>query len=115
MIRCLTFLACILHEGNEHQGKSGELGKLLLRCSNADIHVGEGWTIARRCIAQPMHQGGSFRIGSLIFPDFVQVQRKICHIREIVYQYSAQSEVMNLVLPPLRKLRAITRGKSCLD
>ena len=65
-------LACILHEGNAYQGKSDKLGKLLLRCSNADVHVGEDWTIARRCIAIAAHQGGSFRIGSQIFPGFVQ-------------------------------------------
>jgi hypothetical protein len=51
-------LARILHEGNEAQGKSG----------------GQSWTIARRCIAIATHQGGSFKIGRQIFPDFVQAQ-----------------------------------------
>jgi hypothetical protein len=48
----------MLHEGNEVQGKYGK----------------QGWTIARRCIAVAMDQGGSIKIGSQIFPDFVQVQ-----------------------------------------
>jgi hypothetical protein len=47
-----------LHEGNEVQGKYGK----------------QGWSIARRCIAVATHQGGSIKIGSQIFPDFVQVQ-----------------------------------------
>jgi hypothetical protein len=47
-----------LHEGNEAQGKSGK----------------QDWTIARRCIAMATHQGGSFKIGRQIFPDFVQAQ-----------------------------------------
>jgi len=48
----------MLHEGNEDQGKSGK----------------QGWTIVRRCIAIATHQGGSSRIGSQIFPEFVQAQ-----------------------------------------
>jgi len=51
-------LARILHEGNEAQGKYGK----------------QGWLIARRCIAVAMDQGGSIKIDSQIFPDFVQVQ-----------------------------------------
>jgi len=51
-------LARILHEGNEVQGKYGK----------------QGWSIARRCIAVAMDQGGSINIGSQIFSDFVQVQ-----------------------------------------
>jgi len=47
-----------LHEGNEVQGKYGK----------------QGWSIARRCIAIAMDQGGSIKIGSQIFPDFVQGQ-----------------------------------------
>jgi hypothetical protein len=46
----------MLHEGNEDQGKYGE----------------QGWSIARRCIAIAMDQGGSINIGSQIFPGFVQ-------------------------------------------
>jgi hypothetical protein len=52
-----------LHEGNETQGKSGKQGR----------------TIARRAIAIAMAQGGSFEIGSQIFPDFVQAQTGIFH------------------------------------
>jgi hypothetical protein len=48
----------MLHEGNEDQGKYGE------QC----------WSIARRCIAIAMDQGGSIKIGSQIFPEFVQAQ-----------------------------------------
>ncbi len=77
----------MLHEGNEAQGKYGK----------------QGWSIARRCIAVAMDQGGSIKIAyrdvavrrpggraptvgalrrrqeqlagsSQIFPDFVQVQ-----------------------------------------
>jgi hypothetical protein len=48
----------MLHEGNEDQGKYGK----------------QGWSIARRCIAIAMDQGGSIKIGRQIFPDFVQVQ-----------------------------------------
>jgi hypothetical protein len=47
-----------LHEGNEVQGKYGK----------------QGWSITRRCIAVAMDQGGSIKIGSQIFTDFVQVQ-----------------------------------------
>jgi hypothetical protein len=46
-----------MHEGNQAQGKYGK----------------QGWSIARRCIAVAMDQGGSIKIGSQIFPDFVQV------------------------------------------
>jgi hypothetical protein len=46
----------MLHEGNEVQGKYGK----------------QGWSIARRCIAIAMDQGGSIKIGSQIFPEFVQ-------------------------------------------
>jgi hypothetical protein len=51
-------LARMLHEGNEDQGKYGK----------------QGWSIARRCIAIAMDQGGSIKIGSQIFPEFVQAQ-----------------------------------------
>ena len=51
-------LACILHEGNEAQGKYGK----------------QGWSIVRRCIAVAMDQGGSIKIGRQIIPEFVQVQ-----------------------------------------
>jgi hypothetical protein len=64
----------MLHEGNEIQGEYGKRGKLLLHCSSTDIPVGEGWSITRRCIAIAMDQGGSIKIGSQIFPDFVQAQ-----------------------------------------
>jgi hypothetical protein len=47
-----------LREGNEVQGKYGK----------------QGWSIARRCIAVAMDQGGLIKIGSQIFPEFVQVQ-----------------------------------------
>jgi len=47
-----------LCEGNKDQGKYGK----------------QGWSIARRCIAIAMDQGGSIKIGRQIFPDFVQVQ-----------------------------------------
>jgi hypothetical protein len=50
-----------LHEGNEDQGKAGK----------------QGWSIARRCIAIAMDQGGSIKIGSQIFPEFVQAQTVI--------------------------------------
>jgi hypothetical protein len=69
-----SLLARTLHEGNEAQGKYGK----------------QGWSIARRCIAIAMDQGGSIKIAyrdvggratqerlagsSQIFPDFVQVQ-----------------------------------------
>jgi hypothetical protein len=46
----------MLHEGNEVQGKYGK----------------QAWSIARRCIAIAMDQGGSIKIGSQIFPEFVQ-------------------------------------------
>jgi hypothetical protein len=48
----------MLHEGNEVQGKYGK----------------QGWLIVRRFIAVAMDQGGSTKIGSQIFPEFVQVQ-----------------------------------------
>jgi len=67
----------MLHEGNEDQGKYGK----------------QGWSIARRCIAIAMDQGGSIKIAyrdvggratqgavaesSQIFPEFVQVQTVI--------------------------------------
>jgi len=51
----------MLHEGNEDQGKYGK----------------QGWSIARRCIAIAMDQGGSIRIGRQIFPEFVQPQTVI--------------------------------------
>jgi len=55
-----------LHEGNEAQEKSGK----------------QGWLIARRCIAIAMDQGGSTKIGSQIFPDFVQVQTGFLDIHD---------------------------------
>jgi hypothetical protein len=55
-----------LHEGNEVQGKYGK----------------QGWLIARRCIAVAMDQEGSIKIGSQIFPDFVQVQTVIFVFRD---------------------------------
>jgi hypothetical protein len=69
----------MLHEGNEDQEKAGK----------------QGWSIARRCIAIAMDQGGSIKIAyrdvavrrpggratqgavaesSQIFPEFVQAQ-----------------------------------------
>ena len=51
----------MLHEGNEDQGKYGN----------------QGWSIARRCIAIAMDQGGSIKIGSQIFSEFVQAQAVI--------------------------------------
>ena len=51
-------LARILHEGNEVQGKYGK----------------QGWSIARRCIAIAMDQGGSIEIDSQIFTESVQIQ-----------------------------------------
>jgi hypothetical protein len=51
-----TTLARMLHEGNEEQRKYGK------QC----------WSIARRCIAIAMDQGGSTNIGSQIFSEFVQ-------------------------------------------
>jgi hypothetical protein len=50
-----------LHEGNEDQEKAGK----------------QGWSIARRCIAIAMDQGGSIKIGSQIFSEFVQAQTAI--------------------------------------
>ena len=50
-----------MHEGNEDQGKYGK----------------QGWSIARRCIAIAMDQGESIKIGSQIFPEFVQAQTVI--------------------------------------
>jgi hypothetical protein len=50
-----------MHKGNEDQGKYGK------QC----------WLIARRCIAIAMDQGGSIKIGSQIFPVFVQAQTVI--------------------------------------
>ena len=75
-------LARMLHEGNEDQEKYGFLGNCSLRCSTTGtpdryIPVGEGWSIARRCIAIAMDQGGSIKIGSQIFPEFVQAQTVI--------------------------------------
>jgi len=52
------YLARILHEGIEDQGK----------------YCKQGWSIARRCIAVATHQGRSIKIGSQIYPVFVQVQ-----------------------------------------
>ena len=70
-------LTRMLHEGNEDQGKYGK------QC----------WSIARRCIAIAMDQGGSIKIAyrdvggratqgavaesSQIFPEFVQAQTVI--------------------------------------
>ena len=54
-------LARMLHEGNEDQGKYGK----------------QSWSIAYRCIAIAMDQGGSTKIGSQIFPEFVQAQTVI--------------------------------------
>jgi len=51
----------MLHEGNEDQGKYGK----------------QDWSIARRFIAIAMDQGGSIKIGSQIFPEFVQAQTVI--------------------------------------
>jgi hypothetical protein len=64
----------MLHEGNEDQGTCGK----------------QGWSIARRCIAVAMDQGGSTKIAymdvggratqgavaerSQIFPEFVQAR-----------------------------------------
>jgi hypothetical protein len=76
-------LACILHEGNEAQGKSGTKSPgaildALLRgpkgVRRRDAPNKQGRTIASRSIAKAMDQGGSFEIGRQIFPDFVQVQ-----------------------------------------
>jgi hypothetical protein len=53
----------MLHEGNESQEKFGK----------------QGWLIARRCIAVAMDQGGSIKIGSQIFPEFVQVQTEFLY------------------------------------
>jgi len=50
-----------MHEGNEDQGKYGK------QC----------WLIACRCIAIAMDQGRSIKIGSQIFPVFVQAQTVI--------------------------------------
>jgi hypothetical protein len=55
-----------LHEGNEAQGKYGK----------------QGWSIARRCIAIAMDQGGSTKIGRQIFPNFVQVQTEFFVIHD---------------------------------
>jgi len=51
----------MLYEGNEDQEKYGK----------------QGWSIARRCIAIAMDQGGSIKIGSQIFPEFVQAHTVI--------------------------------------
>jgi hypothetical protein len=51
----------MLHEGNEVQGIAGK----------------QGWLIARRFIAIAMDQGGSIKIGSQIFPEFVQAHTVI--------------------------------------
>jgi hypothetical protein len=51
----------MLHEGNEDQGKYGK------QC----------WSITRRCIAIAMDQGGSIKIDSQIFPEFVQARTVI--------------------------------------
>jgi hypothetical protein len=51
----------MMHEGNEDQGKYGK----------------QGWLIVRRCIAIAMDQGGSIKIGSQVFPEFVQAQAEI--------------------------------------
>jgi len=64
---CWRRLARILDEGNEAQGKSGK----------------QGWSIVRRFIAVAMDQGGSIKIGSQIFPDFVQVQTVFFIIHDI--------------------------------
>jgi hypothetical protein len=60
-------LARMLHEGNESQGKYGK----------------QDWLIAHRCIAVAMDQGGSIKIGSQIFPEFVQVQTVFFVFRHI--------------------------------
>jgi hypothetical protein len=51
----------MLYEGNEDQGKYGK----------------QGWSIARRCIAIAMDQGGSTKIGRHIFSEFVQAHSVI--------------------------------------
>jgi hypothetical protein len=51
----------VFHEGNEDQEKYGK----------------QDWSITRRCIAIAMDQGGSTKIGSQIFPEFVQAQTVI--------------------------------------
>ena len=70
-----NFLACILHEGNESQGKSGTKspGAILdarkrgpAGARRMDAPSKQGRTIARRPIAVAMGQGGSFEIGSQI-------------------------------------------------
>ena len=82
-------LACILHEGNETQGKSGTKSPgAILRVSpegvrRKDAPNKQGRTIDRRPIALAMDQGGSFEIGSQIFPDFVQVQTVPCKVSDI--------------------------------
>jgi len=58
----------MLHEGNEDQGKYGK------QC----------WSIASGCIAIAMDQGRSIKIGSQIFPEFVQVQTIIFNYDDIL-------------------------------
>ena len=57
----LNTLARIIHEGNEDQGKYGK----------------QGWLITWKSIAVAMVWKGSAKIGSQIFPEFVQVQTVI--------------------------------------
>ena len=83
----LPALAHILHEGNEVQGNYGK----------------QYWSIARRCIAVATHQGGSIKIGSQIFPDFVQVQTVI----SVSYNFCAQLFALVIKEISCHRLRAI--------
>ncbi len=80
-------LARILHDGNEAQGKYGK------QC----------WLIARRCIAVATHQGGSIKIDSQIFPDFVQVQTVI----SVSYNFCVQLFALLIKEISCHRLRAI--------
>jgi hypothetical protein len=79
-----------LHEGNEVQGKYGK----------------QGWSIACRCIAIAMDQGGSIKIGSQIFPEFVQVQSVFFIIHDIRAKLFEINHKYHKSLPPSCNMRA---------
>ena len=83
-------LVRMLHEGNEAQGKYGK----------------QGWSIARRCIAIATHQGGSIKIGSQIFPDFVQVQTVFFLIHDFRVKLFEINDKYRKSLPPSCNMRA---------
>jgi hypothetical protein len=75
---------------NETQGKSGKQGR----------------TIVRRPIAIAMGQGGSFEIGSQIFPDFVQAQTVTDRYSANFVQSTDIHQIFLKFVPPSLNMRA---------